>query len=199
VSRLRFELGFRRLNDELTGSAFPPTYGHSILAALDVAPSTKGENGVYQFSRSIYREIAHDIAEPAHTGTRSETNHARVLHACEAAVERLATDRHYFARPARSLFQDIRAYFPMNAQLRVYRVIECHMRMAQEFFERAARLGRDVDGNLLQCRATTRKGRPCQRMPLPHNGYCPSHQHLADTERLEQLAGAEPLQHVVAA
>ena len=34
-------------------------------------------------------------------------------------------------------------------------------------------------GNRLECRATTRKGKPCQRMPLPHNGYCPSHQHLA--------------------
>jgi hypothetical protein len=22
-------------------------------------------------------------------------------------------------------------------------------------------------------------------MPLPHNGYCPSHQHLADTEEIE--------------
>ena len=28
-------------------------------------------------------------------------------------------------------------------------------------------------------------GRPCQRMPLAHNGYCPSHQHLAETEELE--------------
>ena len=34
----------------------------------------------------------------------------------------------------------------------------------------------------LECRATTRKGTPCQRTPLPHNGYCPSHQHLAETE-----------------
>ncbi len=32
------------------------------------------------------------------------------------------------------------------------------------------------------CRATTRKGTPCMRTPLPRNGYCPSHQHLADTE-----------------
>ena len=22
-------------------------------------------------------------------------------------------------------------------------------------------------------------------MPLPHNGYCPSHQHLAETEEIE--------------
>ena len=44
--------------------------------------------------------------------------------------------------------------------------------------------GYDLYGNPLQCRASTRKGSPCQRMPLPHNGYCPSHQHLAETEEL---------------
>ena len=27
----------------------------------------------------------------------------------------------------------------------------------------------------------TRRGTACQRAPL-HNGYCPSHQHLAETE-----------------
>ena len=42
----------------------------------------------------------------------------------------------------------------------------------------------------LQCRASTRKGTPCQRMPLPHNGYCPSHQHLAETEEFEAAVAA---------
>ena len=32
------------------------------------------------------------------------------------------------------------------------------------------------------------QGHPCQRMPLPHNGYCPSHQHLAETEELAEEA-----------
>jgi hypothetical protein len=27
-------------------------------------------------------------------------------------------------------------------------------------------------------------------MPLPHNGYCPSHQHLVETEEIEVPAGA---------
>jgi hypothetical protein len=31
---------------------------------------------------------------------------------------------------------------------------------------------------MARCRATTRKGRPCQRTPLPERDYCPSHQHL---------------------
>jgi hypothetical protein len=34
----------------------------------------------------------------------------------------------------------------------------------------------------------TRKGAACQRTPLAHNGYCPSHQHLADTEDQELVA-----------
>jgi hypothetical protein len=45
-----------------------------------------------------------------------------------------------------------------------------------------------VIGSPPQCRATTRKGSACQRTPLPHNGYCPSHQHLADTEDRELQA-----------
>ena len=44
--------------------------------------------------------------------------------------------------------------------------------------------GRDVFGNPLSCRATTRRGTPCQRTPVHGNGYCPSHQHLALTEDL---------------
>jgi hypothetical protein len=112
-------------------------------------------------------------------------NHERVLRACEAAVERLATDRHYFAHPARTLFKDIRIYFPMTAQLRVLRVIQRYLGLADEFLRRLPANGFDAYGNPLQCRASTRKGTPCQRMPLPHNGYCPSHQHLAETEELE--------------
>ena len=68
---------------------------------------------MYRFSRAIYRELADEIIEDPH-GVARKTNHERVLRACEAAVERLATDRHYFAQPARTLFNDIRAYFPMT-------------------------------------------------------------------------------------
>jgi hypothetical protein len=143
---------------------------------------------MYRFSRAIYRELACDIVEDPHAG-RARVNHERVLRACEAAVERLATDRRYFAHPARTLFSDIRAYFPMNAQIRVLRVIERYVSLADEFLAGLPQNGFDAYGNPLQCRASTRKGTPCQRMPLPHNGYCPSHQHLAETEEIEaQLA-----------
>ena len=67
---------------------------------------------MYRFSRAIYRELADEITEDPHC-LCPHANHERVLRACEAAIERLATDRHYFARPARTLFNDIRAYFPM--------------------------------------------------------------------------------------
>ena len=69
-------------------------------------------------------------------------------------------------------------------------VIERYLGFADEFLATRPQNGFDVYGNPLQCRASTRKGTPCQRMPLPHNGYCPSHQHLAETEELERALAA---------
>jgi hypothetical protein len=140
---------------------------------------------MYQFSRAIYRQVAEDILETGDLRPGQPTNHERVLRACESAVERLAYDRHYFAKPARTLFCDIRVYFPMAAQERVYSVIQRYLAWADDYLQRQPKNGFDVNGNPLQCRATTRKGTPCQRVPLPHNGYCPSHQHLAETEDFE--------------
>ena len=142
---------------------------------------------MYRFSRAIYREIADQIIEHEHA-ENPHANHERVLRAVEASIERLATDRHYFARPARTLFTDIRAYFPMSSQARVLHVIERYLAYADEFMRNQPQNGYDPYGNPLQCRASTRKGTPCQRMPLPRNGYCPSHQHLAETEDLELAA-----------
>jgi hypothetical protein len=142
---------------------------------------------MYQFSRAIYREIASEIVKDQHAGS-CHPNHERVLRSCEAAVERLATDRHYFARPSRTLFNDIRAYFPMSVQPRVLRVIERYLACADEFLLSQPQNGFDLYGNPLHCRASTRKGTPCQRMPLPRNGYCPSHQHLAETEQPVEAA-----------
>ena len=137
---------------------------------------------MYRFSRAIYRELADEVIEDPYGGPH--LSHERVLKACEAAVERLATDRHYFAHPSRTLFSDIRVYFPMTSQLRVLRVIQRYLGLADEFLRRLPQNGFDAYGNPLQCRACTRKGTPCQRVPVPHNGYCPSHQHLAETEEL---------------
>lgn len=140
---------------------------------------------MYQFSRAIYRELAPHIKQSPTVG---RDPHADVLQACERTIERLATDRHYFARPARTLFTDIRPHFPMTAQEHVWRIVETYVRYAEEWVAQQPERGYDVNGNPLECRATTRRGTPCQRTPLPHNGYCPSHQHLAETEELELAA-----------
>ena len=138
---------------------------------------------MYQFSRAIYRELADDILEDP-LAEAPHVNHERVLRACEATVERLATDRHYFAKPTRSLFFEIRMYFPISSQRRVLNVVDSYMSVADEYLRTAARAGSDIFGNPLRCRASTRKGTPCQRVPVAENGYCPSHQHLADSEEI---------------
>ncbi|MGA2006442.1 MAG: hypothetical protein ABSH27_02645 [Solirubrobacteraceae bacterium] len=139
---------------------------------------------MYQFSRGIYRELSPLVDRSS--GARNTFDvHQALLRACEASVERLATDRHYFARPARTLFSDIRSFFPVCRQEQVYTVVERYMALADEFVATMPRNGVDPQGNPLQCRAVTRKGTACQRAPLPANGYCPSHQHLAETEDCE--------------
>jgi uncharacterized protein DUF5763 len=137
---------------------------------------------MYQLSRAIYRELSRDIV-----GGRE--GHEQVLRACEATVERLVGDRHYFARPARFLFHEVKPHLPMHAQPRAWRIIEGYVACVLEVIERMPRNGVDVNGRPLQCRATTRRGTPCQRVPLHHNGYCPSHQHLAETEDLVTPVG----------
>jgi hypothetical protein len=136
---------------------------------------------MYQISRAIYRDLAPDIV-----GGREA--HAHVLNACERAIGRLVEDRHYFAKPARTLFQDVRPFVGLSGQARAWRVVEAYVKLAIDTIERMPKNGYDVNGNPLQCRATTRRGTPCQRVPLHHNGYCPSHQHLAETEELDSGA-----------
>lgn len=140
---------------------------------------------MYRFSRSIYREIAPYVQE---NGVTTPEARRHVLDACEATMRRLAYDRAYFARPARSLFTDIRTHFPMHQQHLIWKVVECHIALALEHLENMPdTVG--LDGQPRQCRASTRKGTPCQREPLPARDYCPSHKHLEeDVEMLDQLA-----------
>lgn len=131
---------------------------------------------MYQFSRSIYRELGRELSRDRLANV--EAKRSELLRACEAAVERLAHDRHYFAKPARSLYRDVRCLFPISSQMRVFEVIERHMALACEYVDRAAQAGVRLDGEPLSCHATTRRGTPCQRVPLPGSQYCPSHKHL---------------------
>src|SRR5919206_5381481 len=70
---------------------------------------------MYQYSRAIYRSIK-DLIDP-YVDPETRLDYRRsVLDATEQTVERLAADPHYFAKPDRALFQDIRRYFPITAQ-----------------------------------------------------------------------------------
>jgi hypothetical protein len=78
----------------------------------------------------------------------------------------------------------------MSSQARVLRVIEHFLGLADEYLQRLPQNGMDANGDPLQRRASTRRGTACQRMPLPLNGYCPSHQHLVETEDLPSRIAA---------
>ena len=131
---------------------------------------------MYQYSRAIYRSIK-DLIDPyADHETQLEYRRA-VLTACEQTMDRLAKDPLYFANPARALFQDIRRYFPITCQAQVAWAVEAGVGAATEFIQEQIDAGA-LDNGVARCRATTRKGKPCQRTPLPDRDYCPSHQHL---------------------
>jgi hypothetical protein len=134
------------------------------------------QNRMYQYSRAIYRSIK-DLIDPyVPADTQAEYRRA-VLSACEETMERLAKDPLYFSKPDRALFQDIRRYFPIRAQAQVAWVVEEGVGAAVAFISEQIEAGA-FDGGAPRCRATTRKGKPCQRTPLPERDYCPSHQHL---------------------
>ena len=131
---------------------------------------------MYQYSRAIYRSVK-DLIDPyADLETRLASRRA-VLEHCETTMSRLATDPLYFAKPDRALFQDIRRYFPITAQAQVAWAVHEGVGAACTFIEEQIEAGA-LDGGVARCRATTRKGKPCQRTPLPDRDYCPSHQHL---------------------
>jgi hypothetical protein len=145
---------------------------------------------MYQFSRTIYRELAPYVQEDK-PQTQLESNRELVLRACEEAITRLMTDRRYFARPSRTLFNNLRPYFAMADLPRVYFVIDRNIKFALAFLKRVPNYAFDATGLERCCQAMTRKGQPCQRQPLPRSEYCPSHQHLEETFEELELADFE--------
>jgi len=140
---------------------------------------------MYQFSRSIYRELAPKVIEESGACARKQ----RVLDACESTMQRLADDRRYFAKPTKALFADLRNHFPINEQLFVYRVVDRNVRMALEYLETVSVEDLALTG-ARECRAHTRRGTPCQREPLPSRDYCPSHKHLEENLDLDLSVAA---------
>jgi hypothetical protein len=131
---------------------------------------------MYQYSRAIYRSVK-DMIDP-YVDRETQLEYRReVLAACEDTMERLAKDPLYFSKPDRALFQDIRRYFPITCQAQVSWAVQEGLAAATAFIESQIEAGA-FDGGVARCRATTRKGKPCQRTPLPDRDYCPSHQHL---------------------
>ena len=131
---------------------------------------------MYQYSRAIYRSIK-DMIDP-YVDRETQLEYRReVLAACEDTMERLAKDPLYFSKPDRALFQDIRRYFPITCQAQVSWAVQEGLAAATAFIESQIEAGA-FDGGVARFRATTRKGKPCQRTPLPDRDYCPSHQHL---------------------
>jgi hypothetical protein len=143
---------------------------------------------MYQFSRSIYRDLAPRI-DVCGSDERTLRVRQELLEACEATIQRLVSDRRYFARPAKTLFTEVREHFALAEQVRVYMVIERHIGMIEEFLDS---LPADVtlDGQERHCLASTRKGTPCQREPLPGRDYCPSHKHLEETFEVREVEAA---------
>lgn len=129
---------------------------------------------MYQFSRSIYRDLAPLVVDDEHGEARQQ-----VLDACEHTMQRLLNDRRYFAKPTKALFSEVRTCFPINEQLRVLQVIDRNVRKAILYLEVTPPEELMLEGDR-DCRAHTRKGTPCQREPLPGRDYCPSHKHLEE-------------------
>jgi hypothetical protein len=134
---------------------------------------------MYHISRRIYRELAADL--PA-------AERRDVLRACEANVDRLVHDRHYFAKPSKTLFEEIRWHFPLPAQRRVFAVIDRHMRQTRAYLESSNSAMVELAGVVPTCRATTRRSGLCSHTPDPRTGYCRWHSHLAEEEQIAHAA-----------
>ncbi|MBL6634099.1 MAG: hypothetical protein ISP32_06905 [Thermoleophilia bacterium] len=131
------------------------------------------ESVMYRYSRAMYRDLLPYLLQGQ---IRPELGQRLLLSACERNIERLARDHRRFARPAASLFEDVRALFPVSRQLLVYDIIEAHMSAAMEFLD--AEIAERGSADLLRCRATNRKGKACQRVPVTGSDYCPSHRYM---------------------
>jgi hypothetical protein len=137
---------------------------------------------MYQYSRAIYRSVK-DLIDPYAEPEVQLEYRRSVLVACEQTMERLAKDPLYFAKPDRALFQDIRHFFPITHQAEVAWAVREGVGAATTFIVNQIEAGA-FDGGVARCRATTRKGKPCQRTPLPERDYCPSHQHLESSTKV---------------
>ncbi len=140
---------------------------------------------MYQYSRALYRDLQRYLLK---NQIRPERGQRLLLSACERAVERMARDHHRFPRPAASLFRGVRGLFPVGRQLLVFDIIDAHTTSALEYLDQE--IAESGSADLLRCRATNRKGKACQRVPVTGSDFCPSHRALGDLrkDRADALA-----------
>ncbi len=135
------------------------------------------------FSQSLFRALQSDI-DP-HALCPGGDPYEHVAAAIDRATARLAADRQLFRRPQRTLFQDIRFCFPLGRQAHVWALVAAWVPKVDAELDARRSRGLDAAGNPLRCPVFTRRGTPCERAPLPRNGHCPSHQHLAVDHELQ--------------
>src|SRR5215204_223960 len=122
---------------------------------------------MYQYSRAIYRSIK-DLVDPYVTLREQAEYRKAVLEACEQTMGRLARDPQYFAKPERSLFQDIRRYFPITAQAQVAWAVNEGVSAAVSFIEEQIEAGA-FDGGVPRCHATTARRTSTWNAPAPRS------------------------------
>jgi hypothetical protein len=119
---------------------------------------------MYQYSRAIYRSIK-DLIDP-YVDSETQLEYRReVLSACEATMERLAADPHYFAKPDRALFQDIRRYFPITVQAKVAWTVTEGVGAAVEFIEEQIAAG-TFEGGIAHCAPRCRTATTARRISI---------------------------------
>ena len=134
---------------------------------------------MFHISRAIYRELAPDVAPE---------DRPHVLRACEDTVVRLVNDRHYFAKPARTLFNEIRWRIPLHAQRRAFAVIDRHLSLLRSYLDSSNAAMVALTGTTPTCRATTRRSGLCSHSPDPRTGYCRWHSHLVEEDEQDEVA-----------
>jgi hypothetical protein len=62
------------------------------------------------------------------------------------------------------------------------------MEVARDYVDSRLRTGVTFDGSPERCHASTRRGSPCRRVPLPGRRYRPSHKRLEEVAALPAAA-----------
>ncbi len=177
--------------------------GHDAVGRGGSQAQGQGEVSMYQFSRAMYRELAKDVD----TSVCEEAHH-HVLRACEQNIERLVGDRHYFARPARTLFKrhppllpDDRAAARLDASCSATSPAprsgwtSCPRTASTSTASRcsaARRRAAAPPASGCRCR-TTATARRTSTSPRPRRSTCRGHRRLRRRPSLEAARGRGPL------